>query len=163
MPTGRKLGRTIKKYRCRVLSSSTKLSNLKAVGFSKDSDSVNGKQSGLSSPLQKTLNQFAASVGFSLLPGRLNKAWPQLVHLIGLSLSSGKEFLVRPWKFGIWCWKIGVFCATGFGRKEEFAVKKSRFGARLNSGKIEDGSAVFTFYEKPVAETLRLPWWLQCV
>ena len=28
---------------------------------------------------------------------------------------------------------------------------------------MEDGSAVFTFYEEPVAETLRLPWWLQCV
>ena len=55
------------------------------------------------------------------------------------------------------------FCATGFGRKKEFAVKKSRFGARLNSEKMEDGSAVFTFYEEPVAETLRLPWWLQCV
>ena len=25
------------------------------------------------------------------------------------------------------------FCATGFGRKKEFAVKKSRFGVRLNS------------------------------
>ena len=54
------------------------------------------------------------------------------------------------------------FCATGFGRKKEFAVKKSRFGARLNSEKMEDGSAVFTFYEESVAETLRLPWWLQC-
>ena len=34
------------------------------------------------------------------------------------------------------------FCATGFGRKKEFAVKKSRFGVRLNSEKMEDGSAV---------------------
>ena len=42
-------------------------------------------------------------------------------------------------------------------------MKKSRFGVRLNSEKMEDGSAVFTFYEEPVAETLRLPWWLQCV
>ena len=33
---------------------------------------------------------------------------------------------------------------------------------RLNSEKMEDGSAVFTFDEEPVAETLRLPWWLQC-
>ena len=30
----------------------------------------------------------------------------------------------------------------GFGRKKEFAVKKSRFGVRLNSEKMEDGSAV---------------------
>ena len=34
------------------------------------------------------------------------------------------------------------FCTTGFGRKKEFAVKKSRFGVRLNSEKMEDGSAV---------------------
>ena len=55
----------------------------------------------------------------------------------------------------------GFFYAAGFGRKKEFAVKKSRFGVRLNSEKMEDESAVFTFYEEPVAETLRLPWWLQ--
>ena len=30
----------------------------------------------------------------------------------------------------------------GFGRKKEFAVKKSRFGVRLNSENMEDGSAV---------------------
>ena len=30
----------------------------------------------------------------------------------------------------------------GFGRKKEFAEKKSRFGVRLNSEKMEDGSAV---------------------
>ena len=58
---------------------------------------------------------------------------------------------------------LGFFCATGFGRKKEFAVKKSRFGVRLNSENMEDESAVFTFYGEPVAETLRLPWWLQCV
>ena len=29
------------------------------------------------------------------------------------------------------------FCATGFGRKKEFAVKKSRFGVRLNSKRWE--------------------------
>ena len=33
------------------------------------------------------------------------------------------------------------FCATGFGRKE-FTVKKSRCRGRLNSEKVEDGSAV---------------------
>ena len=55
------------------------------------------------------------------------------------------------------------FCATGFGKKMEFSVEKSRCRGRLNSEKVEDGSAVFTFYEEPVAETLRLPWWLQCV
>ena len=58
---------------------------------------------------------------------------------------------------------LGFFCATGFGRKKEFVVKKSRFGVRLNSEKMGVGSAVFTFYEEPVAETLRLPRWLQCV
>jgi hypothetical protein len=36
-----------------------------------------------------------------------------------------------------------VFSALlGFGRKKEFAVKKSRFGVRLNSKRMEDGSAV---------------------
>ena len=29
------------------------------------------------------------------------------------------------------------FCATGFGRKKEFAVEKSRFGVRLNSKRWE--------------------------
>ena len=36
---------------------------------------------------------------------------------------------------------LGFFALFGFGRKE-FAVKKSRFGVRLNSEKMEDGSAV---------------------
>ena len=50
-----------------------------------------------------------------------------------------------------WLWEEdGVFCG-----EEPIQV-------RLNSEKMEDGSAVFTFYEEPVAETLRLPWWLQC-
>ena len=35
-----------------------------------------------------------------------------------------------------------VFCAIGFGRKKEFAVKRSRFGVKLNSKKMGDGSAV---------------------
>ena len=56
-----------------------------------------------------------------------------------------------------------VFALLAFGRKKEFAVKKSRFGMRINREKMEDGSTVFTFYEEPVAEMLRLPWWLQCV
>ena len=50
-----------------------------------------------------------------------------------------------------WLWEEGVCCG-----EEPIRV-------RLNSEKVEDGSAVFTFYEEPVAETLRLPWWLQCV
>ena len=37
---------------------------------------------------------------------------------------------------------LGFFCAIGFGRKKEFAVEKSRFGVRLNSEKMEDGSVV---------------------
>ena len=37
---------------------------------------------------------------------------------------------------------LGFFCATSFGKKKEFAVKKSRFGVTLNSEKMEDGSAV---------------------
>ena len=49
-----------------------------------------------------------------------------------------------------WLWEEGVCCG-----EEPIRV-------RLNSEKVEDGSAVFTFYEEPVAETLRLPWWLQC-
>ena len=51
-----------------------------------------------------------------------------------------------------WLWEEGGVCC------EEEPIR-----VRLNSEKVEDGSAVFTFYEKPVAETLRLPWWLQCV
>ena len=54
------------------------------------------------------------------------------------------------------------FCATGFGKKKEFCCGEEPIRVRLNSEKVEDGSAVFTFYEEPVAETLRLPWWLQC-
>ena len=42
-------------------------------------------------------------------------------------------------------------------------MKKSRFGVRLNSKKDGRRIGSFTFYKKPVAETLRLPWWLQCV
>ena len=37
---------------------------------------------------------------------------------------------------------VGFSSLLGFGRKKEFAVKKSRFGVRLNSEKMEDGSAV---------------------
>jgi hypothetical protein len=35
IPTGRKQGRIMMEYKCRVLSSSAKSSNLKALGFSK--------------------------------------------------------------------------------------------------------------------------------
>ena len=48
-----------------------------------------------------------------------------------------------------WLWEEGVCCG------------KEPIWVRLNSEKVEDGSAVFSFYEEPVAETLRLPWWLQ--
>ena len=58
---------------------------------------------------------------------------------------------------------LGFLCYWLWEEEGIFAVKKSRFGAWLNSEKMEDGSAVFTFYEEPVAEMLRLPWWLQCV
>ena len=37
---------------------------------------------------------------------------------------------------------VGFSALLGFGRKKKFAVKKSRFGVRLNSEKMEDGSAV---------------------
>ena len=37
---------------------------------------------------------------------------------------------------------LGFSALLGFGRKKEFAVKKSRFGVRLNSERMEDGSAV---------------------
>ena len=37
---------------------------------------------------------------------------------------------------------VGFSALLGFGRKKEFAVKKSRFGVRLNSERMEDGSAV---------------------
>ena len=37
---------------------------------------------------------------------------------------------------------VGFSALLGFGRKKEFAVKKSRFGVKLNSEKMEDGSAV---------------------
>ena len=37
---------------------------------------------------------------------------------------------------------MGFSALLGFGRKKEFAVKKSRFGVRLNSKKMEDGLTV---------------------
>ena len=37
---------------------------------------------------------------------------------------------------------LGFSALLGFGRKKEFAVKKSRFGVRLNSEKMGDRSAV---------------------
>ena len=37
---------------------------------------------------------------------------------------------------------VGFSALFGFGRKKEFAVKKSRFGVRLNSEKMEDGLAI---------------------
>jgi hypothetical protein len=40
MPTGRKQGRIMIEYKCQVLSSSAKSANLKAIGFSKISESV---------------------------------------------------------------------------------------------------------------------------
>ena len=58
---------------------------------------------------------------------------------------------------------LGFSALLALGGRRSFAMKKSQFGTRLNSKKMEGGSAVFTFYEEPVAETLRLPWWLQCV
>ena len=38
--------------------------------------------------------------------------------------------------------RVGFSALLGFGRKKEFAVEKSRFEVRLNSGKMEDGLAV---------------------
>jgi hypothetical protein len=40
MPTGRKQGRITIEYKCRVLSSSAKLSNLKVIEFSKFSEAA---------------------------------------------------------------------------------------------------------------------------
>ena len=37
---------------------------------------------------------------------------------------------------------VGFSVLLGFGRKKKFAVEKSRFGVRINSEKMEDGSAV---------------------
>ena len=37
---------------------------------------------------------------------------------------------------------VGFSALFGFGRKKEFAMKRSRFGVRLNSEKMEDGSAI---------------------
>ena len=37
---------------------------------------------------------------------------------------------------------VGFSALLGFGRKKEFAVEKSRFGVKLNSKKMGDGSAV---------------------
>ena len=33
---------------------------------------------------------------------------------------------------------LGFFCATSFGKKKEFAVKKSRFRVRFNSENMEE-------------------------
>ena len=40
------------------------------------------------------------------------------------------------------CWRIGVFLCYLALEEDEFAVKKSRFGVRLNSKRMEDRSAV---------------------
>ena len=40
------------------------------------------------------------------------------------------------------CWRIGVFLCYLALEEDEFAVKKSRFGVRLNSKRMEDGLAV---------------------
>ena len=37
---------------------------------------------------------------------------------------------------------LGFSALLALGRRRSFAVKKSRFGVRLNSKKMEDGSAV---------------------
>ena len=37
---------------------------------------------------------------------------------------------------------LGFYVQLALGGRRSFAVKKSRFGVRLNSKKIEDGSAV---------------------
>ena len=51
------------------------------------------------------------------------------------------------WFLCYWLWEEdGVFCG------------EEPIRGRLISEKVEDGSAVFTFYEEPVAETLRLLW-----
>ena len=55
------------------------------------------------------------------------------------------------------------FLRYWFWKKKEFCCGEEPIRVRLNSEKVEDGSAVFTFYEEPVAETLHFPWWLQCV
>ena len=52
---------------------------------------------------------------------------------------------------------VGFSALLGFGRKKEFAVKKSRFRVKLNSEKDGRRIGSFTFYEEPVAETLHLP------
>jgi hypothetical protein len=50
MSTGRKHGQIVIEYKCRVLLSSKKLSNLKVIGFSKLSEAVYRKKSGFSKP-----------------------------------------------------------------------------------------------------------------
>ena len=54
------------------------------------------------------------------------------------------------------------FLRYWFWEEEGVCCGEEPIRVRLNSEKVEDGSAVFAFYEEPVPETLRLPWWLQC-
>ena len=56
----------------------------------------------------------------------------------------------------------GGFLRYWLWEEEGVCCGEEPIRVRLNSEKVEDGSAVFTFYEEPVAETLHLPWWLQC-
>src|SRR6185369_16402724 len=55
------------------------------------------------------------------------------------------------------CWRIGMISVLlALGRRWSFAVEKSRFGMKLNSKRWKRIGS-YTFYEEPVAETLRLP------
>ena len=81
----------------------------------------------------------------------------------GRRVSEGVGAGGRRDRHGYWLledWGFSVLLAL---EEDEFVVKKSRFRVRLNSEKDGRWIGSFTFYEEPVAETLRLPWWLQCV
>ena len=56
---------------------------------------------------------------------------------------------------------LGFSAMFGFGKKM-VCGERIRFGMRLNSKKSRRRIGSFTFYEKPVVETLCLPWRLLC-
>ena len=55
---------------------------------------------------------------------------------------SPKELEPEEEEIAMACRGVGFSALLGFGRKKEFAVKKSRFGLRLNSERMEDESVV---------------------
>ena len=75
---------------------------------------------------------------------------------------SPKELESEEEEIAIAAGGLGWFLCYWLWEEDGVFYGEEPIRVRLNSEKMEDRSAVFMFYEEPVAETLRLPWWLQC-